>query len=545
MRNLRLNQILLGAALFVASLALTGFPPAGAQTDREQPPHTRPPVSQAEQEAEKKVSLSAGKIIEILRSEPGLLLAVKKMLVRNAYEQGRILESADLSDEALFRLLREDDNVRVLATREIEDRYYVRAKPTQRELEQQPILDEQRALVSTAAPKPPQAEAPTATDKPRLSQEDRYWDQHESSRKNYQPQDLPDQLQESYPSTPNPPENSVPHNPAREVRRASLQQEDDITGNLGQDQRYKANARGTMRPQMQTPPLEIEPPVRQSEPLEQATLGLPKRAILAPSELDLDRPQIRHRPNPYANIPSLYDLYAQVSRRPTALERFGMEVFRNGTGNIDALPMDLPAGPDYVLGPGDGLNIELWGGVTQRLQRVVDREGRVALPEIGGVQVSDTACKRRSDFCKRRCARNSVKSKPTFLWRAFAACAFMSWAMSRVPALTMSVRSLLRSTRSVRRVDRRRGVRCAIFGTTVASSSLKKLTLTIYCCTAFTASWRGWNLATRFSFPQSGPRSRCKAWFAAPRFMNWEAKEISAKCWSSLAVCSLPGRCAM
>ncbi|HEV2729357.1 MAG TPA: hypothetical protein VGV15_04940, partial [Terriglobales bacterium] len=124
MRNLRLNQILLGAALFVASLALTGFPPAGAQTDREQPPHTRPPVSQAEQEAEKKVSLSAGKIIEILRSEPGLLLAVKKMLVRKAYEQGRILESADLSDEALFRLLREDDNIRVLATREIEDRFF-------------------------------------------------------------------------------------------------------------------------------------------------------------------------------------------------------------------------------------------------------------------------------------------------------------------------------------------------------------------------------------------------------------------------------------
>ena len=369
MGNLRLNEILI-AALFMASLALTGFPPAGAQTDREQPPHTRPPVSQAEQEAERKVSLSAGKIIEILRNEPGLLLAVKKMLVRKAYEQGRILDPADLSDEALFRLLREDDNIRVLATREIEDRYYVRAKPTQRELEQQPILDEQRALVRTAAPKLPRAEAPTATDKPRLSQEDRYSEQHESSRKNYQPQDLRDQLQESYPSTPNPPENSVPQNPAREVQRASLQQEDDATGNLGQDQPYTANGRGTMRPQMQAP------------------LGLPKRAIPAPSELNLDRPQIRHRPNPYANIPSLYDLYSQVSRRSPALEQFGLEVFRNGTGNFDTLPMDLPAGPDYVLGPGDGLNIELWGGVTQRLQRVVDREGRVALPEIGGVQVS-------------------------------------------------------------------------------------------------------------------------------------------------------------
>src|SRR3989475_6528008 len=65
-----------------------------------------------------------------------------------------------------------------------------------------------------------------------------------------------------------------------------------------------------------------------------------------------------------------------------------MDVFRTGKGNLDALPMDLPAGPDYVLGPGDGLSIDLWGGVSQRLQRVVDREGRVALPEVGTVQVS-------------------------------------------------------------------------------------------------------------------------------------------------------------
>jgi len=29
-------------------------------------------------------------------------------------------------------------------------------------------------------------------------------------------------------------------------------------------------------------------------------------------------------------------------------------------------PMDLPVGPDYVIGPGDGLEIDLWGGVSQR-----------------------------------------------------------------------------------------------------------------------------------------------------------------------------------
>src|SRR6266568_4556738 len=34
------------------------------------------------------------------------------------------------------------------------------------------------------------------------------------------------------------------------------------------------------------------------------------------------------------------------------------------------------------------LSIDLWGGVSQRLLRTVDREGRVALPEAGPVLVS-------------------------------------------------------------------------------------------------------------------------------------------------------------
>ena len=92
-----------------------------------------PETNRAAQEAEQRVSLSATTITQILRNEPGLLLAVKKSLVRRAYEQGRLLDPADLTDDALFQLLQEDNNVRILATREIEDRRYVLVKPTARE----------------------------------------------------------------------------------------------------------------------------------------------------------------------------------------------------------------------------------------------------------------------------------------------------------------------------------------------------------------------------------------------------------------------------
>jgi protein involved in polysaccharide export with SLBB domain len=65
-----------------------------------------------------------------------------------------------------------------------------------------------------------------------------------------------------------------------------------------------------------------------------------------------------------------------------------MEVFEYGSRDSQVIPFDLPVGPDYVVGPGDGLSIDLWGGVSQRLQRTVDREGRVSLPEVGPLLVA-------------------------------------------------------------------------------------------------------------------------------------------------------------
>src|SRR5437016_8401499 len=105
-------------------------------------------------------------------------------------------------------------------------------------------------------------------------------------------------------------------------------------------------------------------------------------------EEDVTPVRMVHRANPYANIPSLYDMYVQTSAHQRPNERFGLAAFRNTSNDPRAIPMDLPVGPDYVIGPGDGLAIDLWGGVSQRFVRVVDREGRVSLPEVGPLLVS-------------------------------------------------------------------------------------------------------------------------------------------------------------
>ena len=63
------------------------------------------------------------------------------------------------------------------------------------------------------------------------------------------------------------------------------------------------------------------------------------------------QPMLRHRPNPYADVPSLYDLYAQYSRRTPRLERFGEDVFLNGTGNLDDFPWIYRPGQTMSLAP--------------------------------------------------------------------------------------------------------------------------------------------------------------------------------------------------
>ncbi len=99
-------------------------------------------------------------------------------------------------------------------------------------------------------------------------------------------------------------------------------------------------------------------------------------------------PKTIRKKNPYPSLPSARDLYTQFPQQSKTLKRFGADIFRPDVVGMRNFPMDMPAGPDYVLGPGDNLTINIWGGVTQRITRAVDREGRISLPDAGPVVVS-------------------------------------------------------------------------------------------------------------------------------------------------------------
>jgi protein involved in polysaccharide export with SLBB domain len=433
--------------------------------------------SRAEHEAEQMVSLSADRILFILRDEPGLLLQIKKALVRKAFEQGRILDPNDLTDDALFTLIRQDDNIRVIATHEIVDRSYIKAKPTREELARNlPCRQPMQTSVEALAAKQPDQSSANTTTKHTPSKEEEYWLKHGDDLDCYLTQYLPygtvpyaggqtqynqtlspqqnpasqypgqqQYPQQQYPQQQYPPSQGPEQGPSSDYRRQlQLTQMQPSQGYFGMDsdqsemasiqpdelpsllsasqsgglsagglssgmsrQGLGASGAGGSASSM-SPDLGSSLGSSFGSPFgssigsllgsQNGASGFPQQARLEDqTRVPLQQysypkppqqPMLRHRPNPYADVPSLYDLYAQYSRRSPKLERFGEDVFINGTGNLDQLPMDLPAGPDYVVGPGDGLTISLTGGISQRLQRVVDREGRVALPEVGAIEVS-------------------------------------------------------------------------------------------------------------------------------------------------------------
>ena len=80
---------------------------------------------------------------------------------------------------------------------------------------------------------------------------------------------------------------------------------------------------------------------------------------------------------------------SQQVRNPTPadLHQFGYSLFSGPVSTFAPLG-DVPVGADYILGPGDGLNLLMWGRVNRTSHLKVERDGSVLIPEIGPVEVS-------------------------------------------------------------------------------------------------------------------------------------------------------------
>jgi protein involved in polysaccharide export with SLBB domain len=78
-------------------------------------------------------------------------------------------------------------------------------------------------------------------------------------------------------------------------------------------------------------------------------------------------------------------MVADSAGRPLPL--FGQSLFDQPPSTF--APMDLLQVPsDYIIGPGDGLQIRIWGQLAGDLQVTVDRSGQIYIPQVGQISVA-------------------------------------------------------------------------------------------------------------------------------------------------------------
>jgi Periplasmic protein involved in polysaccharide export len=84
---------------------------------------------------------------------------------------------------------------------------------------------------------------------------------------------------------------------------------------------------------------------------------------------------------------------------------FGASTFLNALPSTFSPVSDVPVTPDYVIGPGDELRLQVWGQVNIRGSYIVDRTGSVSLPGAGTIHVAGVRFDHLTDFLRTQLAR--------------------------------------------------------------------------------------------------------------------------------------------
>ena len=282
-------------------------------------------------------------------NHPEIASELKSLLADRLGEQGSAIDAQAITDEVLISRLQSDMAFRSEALRLMVNRGYITDEQAQRWAQLLAASRGPESGIENGTVGPEQQYPETESSEPQYPQA-----QYESEQ--YPGQYPPGEYQpEQYPS-----------------QQTGQQQQ---PAGVPQNQPGNQPVQGApSQPQTTVPRAQVQP----RRPSAQPNIAEPIPLI----------PNTVPQKNPYPGLPSTADLYRryEVDRKP--LKRFGADIFRPDVVGLNKFPMDLPAGPDYVLGTGDTVVVDIWGGVTQQITRVVDREGRISLPEVGPITVA-------------------------------------------------------------------------------------------------------------------------------------------------------------
>ncbi len=295
----------------------------------------------------------AAELRAYLDDHPEVASELKSLLAENLAEQGSAIDAQAISDEVLISRLQSDMSFRADALRLMTDRGFI---------------TEQQAQQWAQAARGGQTEMPGAGTQ--QAETELPWAQ------------IPAPATENAPEVPGAGQAEVPGQVAQPGTQAGIAQPTtqgsapQPTTSVGVAQPNAAT--GVAQPSTTIGVVQPTVPGRIPEPTTPSSVATPAPVIPR---------TIRHQ-NPYPGLPSTIDLYRQYSAEGRPLKRFGADIFRPDVVGMSKFPMDLPAGPDYVLGTGDTVVIDIWGGISQQILRIVDREGRITLPDVGPITVA-------------------------------------------------------------------------------------------------------------------------------------------------------------
>ena len=441
-RTVAQTMLLLSSFLGIADCAIAQEPSprrTGAQKSASPdiPPVPEQLLSELARDNLDRVAASPAQLKAVLLQDTGLMVELKSWIAKEASDNGQVLSEEDLTDAAVYRRLSDDIKFRSVATRLVQKYGYLRPSinPDSDMAKQQDFVLKERAkkMVQIESQEEQRQSQLEAADMQKQRSNGRCQDRNND---NSNDQDCVteeiNRRRESQGTSGNPaprldqqtpdPGQGIPAYQNNGILRAQsggldlgtgglsqgipsysslsdlmlpagLKSGSDslVAGNFNPDQLELAalyQGQGSVLQGLQNNDPTQNLTARNSNSSDLANNGRSYRLPKSMVRSDYVSAETVHKPTPYADIPSLYDLYVQASSRSGAPQRFGAQVFHDGLRDTRAVPMDLPVGPDYVVGPGDSLTIDLWGGVSTRLMRIVDRQGRVALPEAGPVQIS-------------------------------------------------------------------------------------------------------------------------------------------------------------
>ena len=360
-----------------------------------------------------RVAASEAQITAVLNANSGLFVELKRWVAKDAADRGQIIKDTDLTDSAILVRLSSDSRFRAAATRLLQSYGYLlpKANPDSAVGREQAALEQERIreLVAVQRAQGPQAQqSQLAKCDPASERGDaNCQNQQKEPRKAIQtngqnPAELPrdrdfDQLLTNPAAPPISGNGSLLRtstNPLAGAGAAGLQaasSADLALLPISFDRTAQPDPGSPLQPSSASTTTASGAMTRNNPEAEDllASGGMTKRNNPERETLlETDTPAKDRRWSPYSDIPSVYDMFAHAGSSSTSIERFGEKVFENPPAAAGTIPIDFPTSPDYVIGPGDGLTIDLWGGVSQRLVRTVDHEGRIGLPEIGPMLVN-------------------------------------------------------------------------------------------------------------------------------------------------------------